>query len=318
MPRVNAGRDMQNTVSNTKSLLNNKHKILWVDLIAGTRTSEVPAELRGKFDVGLVRSVEYVNHEVSRANPLCVFYDCDYADRKRLTLIRSVKDAFPSVAFVLLTLQHSESLAVWAFRQGALDYLVKPVRADELEHCTQRLLKIAEYKSPSSRRATRSNRASIPETVLHMDRQVQDRVAPAVYYVQVHYKERIYMDAVARHCGISPTYFSKAFHRRYRMPFQEFLLRFRIAKARRELRASKAGITDVAYSVGFRDPSYFTRVFKRYVGVSPSEFCRACVTAPADDPSMAEIEGPSISCSQVVRTLAADFPTRGEALPSGG
>ena len=309
---------MHQTISDTKSLFKNKHRILWVDLIAGTRTSEVPAELGQKFEVGVVRSVEYVNHEVSKANPLCVFYDCDYADRKRLMLIRSVKEAFPSVAFVLLTLQHSESLAIWAFRQGALDYLVKPVRADELAHCTQRLLKIAEYKSPSSRRATRSSTASIPETVLHMDRQVRDRVAPAVYYVQVHYKEQIYMDAVARHCGISPTYFSKAFHRRYRMPFQEFLLRFRIAKARRALRASKAGITDVAYSVGFRDPSYFTRMFKRYVGVSPSEFCRESVTAPGDDPTMAEIEGPSISCSQVVRALAADFPPRVLALPGGG
>ena len=138
-------------------------------------------------------------------------------------------------------------------------------------------------------------------------RVARDRLAPAVFYVQQNYSQRIYSDALARLCGLSPTYFSKAFRQRFDMSFQEFLLRYRIAKACALLAHPRACISDVAFSVGFRDPSYFTRMFRRYVGVSPSEY-----GAPGSDSHLAEdflvkLDGPSVSSSQVVRALACEF-----------
>jgi two-component system response regulator YesN len=98
---------------------------------------------------------------------------------------------------------------------------------------------------------------------------------------------------MARICDMSASHFSRAFKKAYNLTFQEFLLRYRVYQACRFLNASSANISDVAYCVGFSDPSYFTRVFKRYVGVAPSEF-------------VAANEGDA-STSQVVRTLSTSF-----------
>ena len=50
-------------------------------------------------------------------------------------------------------------------------------------------------------------------------------------------------------------------------------MRHRILEACKELRHPNIAVANVAYSVGFNDPSYFARVFRRYIGLSPSEYC---------------------------------------------
>jgi AraC-like DNA-binding protein len=282
-------------------------QILWVDLLAGPRTTEIPEVMRDHFSVRVVRNSDYLTQEVAAPNVLAIIYDCDYTDRNRLLLIRSVREANLSVPFVLLTLQHSESLAVWAFRQGALDYLVKPLGRQELEDCRRRLERIAEFKRSPQQRRTQSAVAELPKSVSRSTRIAGDRLAPAVFYVQKNYSQRIYSDALARLCGLSPTYFSKAFRQRFNMSFQEFLLRYRIANACALLSNPRACISDVAYSAGFTDPSYFTRMFRRYVGVSPSEYVAPGCGKRVDEDFLLRLDGPSASSSQVVRALACEF-----------
>ena len=84
-------------------------------------------------------------------------------------------------------------------------------------------------------------------------------------------------------------------------------LRFTPEEACTFLNVSAASIADVAYSVGFSDPSYFTRVFKRYIGVAPSEFVAANDDVVRQIPEQeTTIEGDA-STSQVVRTLSTSF-----------
>jgi AraC-like DNA-binding protein len=106
---------------------------------------------------------------------------------------------------------------------------------------------------------------------------------------------------------MSPSHFSRAFKKQYDLTFQEFLLRYRVFQACTFLNVSAASIADVAYSVGFSDPSYFTRVFKRYIGVAPSEFVAANDDVVRQIPEQeTTIEGDA-STSQVVRTLSTSF-----------
>ena len=288
-------------------------RVLWVDLAASGKPDEVPDSLLERFDVRRIQgksalhSRDYLQQAFDAHNPLCAFYDCDYVDRPRVILMRDMKSHNAQVPFVLTTLQHSESLAVWAFRQGAMDYLVKPVPGDELDNCIRRLGRIAEFRRSPQQRRTYAAAAEIPETVARSNAVARDRLAPAVFYVQQHYSKRIYSDAVARLCGLSPTYFSKAFHQRFGMGFQEFLLRYRIAKACKLLDNAAASISDVSYAVGFREPSYFSRIFRRYVGVAPSEY-GSTGNGQGPIPALCHlIEDDATSSSQVVRALAGGF-----------
>jgi AraC-like DNA-binding protein len=71
---------------------------------------------------------------------------------------------------------------------------------------------------------------------------------------------------------MTPFQFSRQFKQTYGMTFQEFLIRRRMTEAVRLLKNPSASVTDVCYTVGFRDLSYFARTFRRYVGMTPSRY----------------------------------------------
>jgi AraC-like DNA-binding protein len=154
-----------------------------------------------------------------------------------------------------------------------LDYLVKPVPDSEIHRCIDRIIEIDSLKKKQTRRRASARRSSLPADVPMAPRDIGTRLAPAIYYIQQNFGRRIYSSTVARMCDMSPSHFSRAFKQAFDITFQEFLLRYRVAEACRQLRVPGAAITDVAYSVGFLDASYFTRVFRRYAGVVPSEYC---------------------------------------------
>ena len=95
---------------------------------------------------------------------------------------------------------------------------------------------------------------------------------PAIYFVKQKFREKIRSDEVAQACGMNTFRFSRAFHATFGLTFQDYVLRYRILESCRLLRHPDACITKVAYSVGFNDASYFSRVFRRFVGTSPSAY----------------------------------------------
>lgn len=96
----------------------------------------------------------------------------------------------------------------------------------------------------------------------------------AISFVAAHYPEKFAASAVAQHCGFSRFQFSRNFHATFEITFREYLLRFRIREACRRLAAGEPSVTGIAYAVGFHDGSYFARMFRRYVGVLPSQYAR--------------------------------------------
>lgn len=106
-------------------------------------------------------------------------------------------------------------------------------------------------------------------------------VQRALGFVAAHYHEKFAASAVAEHCGFSRFQFSRNFHAAFEITFREYLLRFRIREACRRLAAGEPSVTGIAYAVGFHDGSYFARMFRRYVGVLPSQYARRRDDAPA-------------------------------------
>ena len=82
------------------------------------------------------------------------------------------------------------------------------------------------------------------------------------------------MEDIAAFVGVSRVTLFRAFTECEGLPPIEYLARFRITQAARLLRETAMNVTSVAYSVGFDDRLYFSRVFKKYMGVSPKEYAR--------------------------------------------
>lgn len=96
----------------------------------------------------------------------------------------------------------------------------------------------------------------------------------AIAFVASHYPDKFPASAVATHCGLSRFQFSRAFHATFRITFREYLLRYRIRAACQALTRDHDSVTAIAYAVGFHDGSYFARMFRRYIGMLPSQYAR--------------------------------------------
>ena len=78
--------------------------------------------------------------------------------------------------------------------------------------------------------------------------------------------------AMAEFCGLSPSYFSVSFKRQMGTSPNVFLNTLRVEKAKELLFTQNISIAEIAPLVGFEDPFYFSRVFKRITGMSPRQF----------------------------------------------
>jgi AraC-like DNA-binding protein len=249
-----------------------KPVLLWVDLTISSRHAELPDVFRESCDIRICTRPSELFQEIELGGVNGICFDMDYPDRRGLELLRKTKSAFPALPILFMTVQHSESLAVWAFRSRVLDYLVKPVSRHEFRRLLHALRKMSDVTPTQRGRQPLQFSAPVPSEVPHTTRVDDVALSPAIYFVKQKFREKIRSEEVAEACEMSTFRFSRAFHQVYGLTFRDFVLRYRILEACRLLRHPDANVTKVAYSVGFNDASYFSRAFRRFIGASPSAY----------------------------------------------
>lgn len=94
----------------------------------------------------------------------------------------------------------------------------------------------------------------------------------AVRYINEHYGDDITLSELACLSGVSPQYFDRVFRERLNMRPMEYIARVKISKAKSMLLDCDMSVTQLSKSLGYTSPTYFGIVFKKYEGISPSEF----------------------------------------------
>ena len=73
-------------------------------------------------------------------------------------------------------------------------------------------------------------------------------------------------------CALSPTYISKVFKTHLNTNFIDYISSVRIRVAKRLIKNSDLSIKEISFEIGYTDPNYFTRVFKKYEGLTATEY----------------------------------------------
>jgi len=97
-------------------------------------------------------------------------------------------------------------------------------------------------------------------------------ISKAKSYILENYHKDISLDDVSREADISPYYFSKLFKEEAGENFIEYLTKIRIDKAKQLLNNKELSIKEICVAVGYGDPNYFSRIFKKYSGRTPTEY----------------------------------------------
>ena len=92
-------------------------------------------------------------------------------------------------------------------------------------------------------------------------------------YIEDNFSEdTLSLNSVAGAIGVSSNYFSSVFSQEMKMTFIEYVTKKRMDKARKLLRQSEKHTGEIAAEVGYKDPHYFSFVFKKTVGCTPREY----------------------------------------------
>jgi two-component system response regulator YesN len=112
-----------------------------------------------------------------------------------------------------------------------------------------------------------------PESIPNDDNdQYSTEVQQALHYIKENYNKKISLTAVAEHVGLSSGYLCRIFKEETGASINAYINHLRMTKAGELLKDKNSYIKEVAVSVGFEDQLYFSRQFKRYYGVTPSEY----------------------------------------------
>lgn len=90
--------------------------------------------------------------------------------------------------------------------------------------------------------------------------------------IHTDYAQPLQLSSVAETCGVSPAYLSRLFSEHLQTNFVDYLTGVRLARAEELLQSQEIPVKEIAQAVGFSDANYFSRIFRKYKGVTPTEF----------------------------------------------
>jgi len=105
-----------------------------------------------------------------------------------------------------------------------------------------------------------------------IEKDIRHYVIKAVEYIEQNYSREIQISEVAHFTGIVRSYLFTVFKQSMGISPQEYLIKYRINKACELMHDSLLSISDISRSVGYNDVYQFSKIFKKCIGKSPSEY----------------------------------------------
>jgi two-component system response regulator YesN len=146
-------------------------------------------------------------------------------------------------------IKHAEETVI--YRQG-LRQVLDSTTFDELVHTLQLL-------------ATRT----IESLLQDMRNPVVNQV---LQHIDKHYAEELSLKLLGAQYHLHPVYLGQLFHKETGETFAEYINKYRIERAKEQLRSSNLKVQEIARNVGYWDTGYFYKQFRKYVGISPTDF----------------------------------------------
>ena len=185
--------------------------------------------------------------------PDIALLDIEMPGMNGIELAKYIKERYANCIIIFITAYDRFDYAIEAMHIKAFDYLLKPWKEERL--CELINTAIENVRSMQKK-----------DSIVHSQKDIIKD------YIDRNYKNDISAKDVAGILGYSDVYFSKVFKQLFDDNFINYLTKVRIDRAKVLLKDVSFNIKEVGKSVGYADSNYFTKVFKRSIGISPSEY----------------------------------------------
>ena len=206
-----------------------------------------------------------------REAPQAAILDIEMPGANGLEVARKIRETDKNCAILFLTGYDKFAYARQAISVRAMEYLLKPYNEQELVFAVEEAIRQVSVQLPA-----RPLQAPVPEEPVRPEEDGDMRTAiiraEIGNFIENHYREDISMQDAAAALRYSDAYFCKLFKQCFKVNFSAYLNEYRVKKAQQLIRDSRLSLKDVGTAVGYADANYFTRVFKRLTGQTPSEY----------------------------------------------
>lgn len=193
--------------------------------------------------------------------PDIVFVDMQMPVINGTQFLTQASKEFPQSKYIVVSGYDHFEYAQSAIKNGAIDYLLKPVVAEELNNA---LKKAVEFLN--TERNITSNETSDED--IHPD-QVIDIIK---VYIDHNYCQDIRISTFSEKYFFSKEYLSKLFKKKFDCGIYEYALNLRMKRAAELLTSGELQIQDISNRLGYSNSNYFSKAFKNFYDTSPSEY----------------------------------------------
>lgn len=203
---------------------------------------------------------------IKKYKPDIVLADINMPEKDGLDMIKETLD-YDYIAIIISGYDYF-SYARRALKYGVTDYLLKPISLDDLNEALVNAREII-YK----KRSVISRNSDIENAIdISTDEAIKDStVVEMINFIKINYQDKISISDLSKKLAYSESMLNRKFKKEVHITFNEYLNRYRINKAIELLKNSDYNITEISYMCGYSSAKYFSRVFKKYLGISPSD-----------------------------------------------
>lgn len=202
--------------------------------------------------------------------PDVVLADINMPKMNGLEFATAAKELKPDVKIAMITGYDYFDYAVAALKTGVDDYVLKPVSKKDIQELLQKLIgKVQE--AHVQQEVTKLVGGLIQlndgtEESTGYKSQIQQEINANIGTIEFS------LSALATKLSLSPSYVSTLFKQLFGTTFQQYMLTARLDRAKLLLLSSDMKMYEIAASVGFEDPNYFSAAFKKRFSLSPNQF----------------------------------------------
>ncbi len=200
--------------------------------------------------------------EILSLNPDVVFCDLKMPELDGNALIKKLKESGFDGEFVMISAYDSFQNVRTFFQQNGFDYILKPVRGEDVQIVLESLNTTLSKKHPP-----------VDDEALTENPGFNHLLS----YVREHFSEKITLEQLASRFGYSKNYICGMFQKYCGKSLNAYLTELRMLQARKLLQDKTVLIKEVAFRSGYTDYYHFFKVFKEYYGVSPKDMREAQV-----------------------------------------
>jgi YesN/AraC family two-component response regulator len=195
---------------------------------------------------------------IDELRPDIVFVDISMPFMNGIEFSQLATERYPDLMIIILTGFDDFEYARQCIRLQVVEYMLKPIVRQEV---TEVLTKIKEKLDKRNIRTQEIGQVITPSAIEKIMQYLRDNFTDS----------NINLTSVAQHFGFNPSYLSRKFKQETGKSFVEFLIKCRMERAI-TLAGTDKKMFCTADAVGIPDPNYFGRCFKKYTGISYSEY----------------------------------------------